>query len=49
MTIPISTKDNSGLLGLGLGLGLPLGLALIALTAYGLFRGPAASLGYDIQ
>ncbi|CAF1307520.1 unnamed protein product [Adineta ricciae] len=44
----ISTKDNSGLLGLGLGLGLPLGLAFIALTVYGLYRGPAALLGYEI-
>ncbi|CAF1307645.1 unnamed protein product [Adineta ricciae] len=43
----ISTKDNSGLLGLGLGLGLPLGLAFIALTAYGLYRGPAALLGFN--
>ncbi|UJR29322.1 hypothetical protein I4U23_010534 [Adineta vaga] len=47
LTIPVSTKDNSGLLGLGLGLGLPLGLAFIALTAYGLYRGPAAFLGFD--
>jgi hypothetical protein len=47
--IPVSSRDNSGLLGLGLGLGLPLLAAFTGLAFYNFCQKQCTSLGYIIN